>query len=273
MKLEQLYNYTKFDVKILQAAIEVFEQIVQELTGDVERRTDILNVSIGRKEWQYDDEDEFFAEYPNANGVHFYRTYVERNQSGSEWFELELNQYVLGTDIAVRAKRREQILKVTNVFDHCEDAYKYKTVPKGKDKPKDFTIFIGHGQNNVWKELKEHLREKQGYTVQAYESTARAGHAIRDILEGLLDTSALAFLVMSCDDEIEDDKFRARQNVIHETGLFQGKLGFAKAIVLVEDGVEGYSNLNGIQQIRFSKNNIKETFGEVVATIRREISN
>ena len=63
---------------------------------------------------------------------------------------------------------------------------------------------------------------------------------------------------------------RARQNVVHEAGLFQGRLGFAKAIILLEEGTEEFSNIHGLQQIRYSRGNIKETFGEVLATIRRE---
>jgi hypothetical protein len=31
-----------------------------------------------------------------------------------------------------------------------------------------------------------------------------------------------------------------------------------------------FSNLEGIQQIRFDRNNIRAAFGEVLATIRRE---
>ena len=45
---------------------------------------------------------------------------------------------------------------------------------------------------------------------------------------------------------------------------------FTRAIVLLEDGCEEFSNIHGIDQIRFEKKRIKETFGDVVATIRRE---
>ena len=58
--------------------------------------------------------------------------------------------------------------------------------------------------------------------------------------------------------------------MIHEAGLFQGKLGFARAIVLLEQDCNEFSNIAGLQQIRFAKGNIKEAFGEVLATIRRE---
>jgi predicted nucleotide-binding protein len=86
----------------------------------------------------------------------------------------------------------------------------------------------------------------------------------------MLSKSSFAILVLTGEDETSDGKFFARQNVIHETGLFQGRLGFRKAIALLEDGTEEFSNIHGIEQIRFSKGNIKETFGEVLATIKRE---
>ena len=76
---------------------------------------------------------------------------------------------------------------------------------------------------------------------------------------------------MTGEDLKEDGTITARPNVIHEVGLFQGKLGFSKAIVLLEKGTEEFSNLYGIQQIRFTKDNIKETFGEVLAIIKREL--
>ena len=69
-----------------------------------------------------------------------------------------------------------------------------------------------------------------------------------------------------------DGSWRARQNVIHEIGLFQGRLGFTKAIVLKEEGAEEFSNIAGVHQNRFSKGNIKETFGDVLAVLRREFA-
>ncbi len=75
---------------------------------------------------------------------------------------------------------------------------------------------------------------------------------------------------MTGEDTMEDGTIRARQNVIHEIGLFQGRLGFTKAVVLKEEGTEEFSNLYGVHQIRYSKGNIKETFGDVLAVLKRE---
>jgi predicted nucleotide-binding protein len=86
----------------------------------------------------------------------------------------------------------------------------------------------------------------------------------------MLSKSSIAFLVMTGEDETPEGGMRARQNVIHEIGLFQGRLGFPRGIVLLEEGTEEFSNIHGIEQIRFCPGNIKETFGDVLATLHRE---
>ena len=131
-------------------------------------------------------------------------------------------------------------------------------------------IFIGHGRTVDWRDLKDHLHEKHGIQVEAYETGSREGHAIRDILQDMLDRSTLAILVHTPEDELLNGTFNSRPNVIHETGLFQGKLGFSSAVVLLKDGTTEFSNLAGIQQIRYS--DIRQTFGDVLAWIRRETS-
>ena len=84
----------------------------------------------------------------------------------------------------------------------------------------------------------------------------------------MLKNSSFALLVLTREDETSGGCFRARQNVIHETGLFQGKLGFSRAVVVLEEGTESFSNISGIEQLRFAK--IQEIFGDVIATLKRE---
>ena len=63
---------------------------------------------------------------------------------------------------------------------------------------------------------------------------------------------------MTAEDATAEGDVRARQNVVHEIGLFQGRLGFTRGIVLFEEGAEEFSNINGIDQIRFKKDNIRD---------------
>jgi predicted nucleotide-binding protein len=79
-----------------------------------------------------------------------------------------------------------------------------------------------------------------------------------------------ACLILTGEDIYKDDLLHARENVIHEAGLFQGRLGFSRSIICKEDGVEEFSNIRAIDQVRFSKGGIKEIYGEIIAIIKRE---
>ncbi len=59
----------------------------------------------------------------------------------------------------------------------------------------------------------------------------------------------MAILVFTAEDETANGVKRARQNVIHEAGLFRSKLSSDQTIILREKGVEIPSNLAGIEYI------------------------
>jgi predicted nucleotide-binding protein len=80
-----------------------------------------------------------------------------------------------------------------------------------------------------WRDLKDHLQDLHGYEVIAYEVGVRAGLSIKEILEEMLTKSSFALLVLTGEDLDAEGRFHARENVIHELGLFQGGLGFRKA--------------------------------------------
>lgn len=89
-------------------------------------------------------------------------------------------------------------------------------------------------------------------------------------LAEMLDAAAIALLVMTAEDEMADGEMQARMNVIHEAGLFQGRLGFSKAILLVEEGCAEFSNVQGLGQIRFPKGKIAASFEEIRRVVERE---
>jgi predicted nucleotide-binding protein len=86
----------------------------------------------------------------------------------------------------------------------------------------------------------------------------------------MLSKANFAFIVMTAEDEHSDGSYHARENVVHEAGLFQGKLGFKKAILLLEDGCSEFSNIEGLVQIRFPKGNILAKSEEIRRVLERE---
>lgn len=131
-------------------------------------------------------------------------------------------------------------------------------------------VFIGHGHSLLWKELKDFIQDRLRLPWDEFNRVPIAGITNIARLSEMLDNAAIAFLVMTAEDEQADGNKRARMNVIHEAGLFQGRLGFTKAIVLLEDGCEEFSNIHGLGQIRFPGGNIKAAFEEIRQVLERE---
>lgn len=86
----------------------------------------------------------------------------------------------------------------------------------------------------------------------------------------MLDSAAFALLVMTAEDEHADKSRHARENVIHEVGLFQGRLGFRRAIVLLEEGCAEFSNIQGLNQIRFPSGKIMAVSEDIRRVLERE---
>lgn len=124
-------------------------------------------------------------------------------------------------------------------------------------------IFIGHGKSPVWRELKDFIQDRLGLEWDEFDRIPAAGMSITERLTDMLDNATFAFLILTAEDDQSDGSKQARMNVIHEAGLFQGKLGFDKAIILLEDDCTEFSNIHGLVQIRFAKDNISAKFEEL----------
>jgi len=131
-------------------------------------------------------------------------------------------------------------------------------------------VFIGHGQSTAWKDLKDFIQDRMHLPWDEFNRVPGAGFTNIARLSQMLDEAAIAFLIMTAEDEQADGKQYARQNVIHEAGLFQGRLGFERAILLLEDGCVEFSNIQGLGQIRFPKGNVSAVFEDIRRVLERE---
>ena len=122
----------------------------------------------------------------------------------------------------------------------------------------------------LWKDLKDFVQDRLKLPWDEFNRVPVAGFTNIARLSQMLDEAAIAFLIMTAEDEQKDGKIQARMNVIHEAGLFQGRLGFSKAIIVLEEGCEEFTNIKGLGQIRFPKGKIKAAFEEVRQVLERE---
>ena len=137
----------------------------------------------------------------------------------------------------------------------CRDCARHlgRTPIEGIKSSSGATIFVGHGRDNQWLELQSLLEKKLGLRVIHFNHEAVAGVSTKERLQQMVEAADFAFIVMTAEDELADGTISARDNVIHEVGLFQSALGFERAAAMLEDGCVEFSNIAGLGQIRFPK--------------------
>ena len=124
-------------------------------------------------------------------------------------------------------------------------------------------VFIGHdGQSHAWRAVKDYL-EMKGFEVEEFERTPVAGKQIKDRLEEMMEDAGWAVMIVTARDM---EPFST--NVIHEIGFAQGRLGWEKVIILLQEGCTVPSNLNGTVRLPFKDENIKSVFSDLEKNLR-----
>lgn len=112
-------------------------------------------------------------------------------------------------------------------------------------------IFVVHGHNEAVKEKVARVLEKLKLQPIILHEQPDGGKTIIEKFEANSDNVNFAVVLLTGDDEgksnnSSDYKLRARQNVIFEMGYFMGRLSRSHVFMLLEDGVEKPSDLDGI---------------------------
>ena len=171
-----------------------------------------------------------------------------------------------------------QIVKVDSQDIHSEVVKPAEELPNNTQQTRNNDnvnnenkrIFIGHGGSGIWKDLRDFILHTLELEYEEFDRVSAAGEFTGNRLEEMLDKSCMAFLIMTGEDEQPDGSLRARENVIHEIGFFQGRLGFKRAIILLEEGCQEFSNIRGIGQIRFPKGDIRTAIEDIFKVLKRE---
>lgn len=151
-----------------------------------------------------------------------------------------------------------------------EEQMKIHTNNKTNEVTNNHCEFIGHGRNKIWARVNSFLIDEMSIPTEYFERNSQTGKSVIAALESYLEKSTFAVIIMTAEDDTIDGEQRARQNVIHEIGLFQGRLGFEKVAILLQEGVEQFSNIAGLQYIPFSADNIEQTFYQLEKMLIRE---
>ena len=142
------------------------------------------------------------------------------------------------------------------------------TEVKKIEKNMNSRVFISHGHNELLKlKIKDFIQNQLRLEPLILSEMVNKGLTVVEKLEAASKLCNVAIVLLTKDDETKEGGMRARQNVIHEIGFFQGKYGRDKVILLCEYGVEIFSNISGILRIDFSVDH----FEEIYEDLRKEL--
>jgi predicted nucleotide-binding protein len=129
-------------------------------------------------------------------------------------------------------------------------------------------IFVSHGRASDWREVQTYLEKDIGVKTLELAQEPNLGRTILQKLEEESRRCCYAVIVMTGDDKMEGGEVRARENVLHEIGFFQGKFGLMNVCLLHEEGVNIPSNIHGLVYIPFPKNLVSASFGVMARELK-----
>lgn len=234
-RTEEFHNVF-FSESVLREAVEIVEKHI----GQVAQWRD-ADITEGMAQWAFDSETEFFAEYGSNLDSLSIRAEIFKD-GPSDYVDVSgplVSIYIYYSQtrwrIQVTARNRDDLLAPFAPFRKNLEQYRLPAPPPPPQPP--LKIFIGHGRSQHWRDLKDALQDHHGYQVETFETHPRAGYTIPEAIQSMAYGNALALMVVTAEDEQIDGSVRARENVVHEFGYFQGRLGNKRAILIMEDGV------------------------------------
>ena len=164
---------------------------------------------------------------------------------------------------------RAQMQQMAREIDHIFEirANSELSIPT-QEKISKRKVYISHGRAADWREVQAFIEKDIGIDTLELAQEPNQG---RTILTKLLETSDVcdsAVIVMTGDDQDAEGQARARENVIHEIGFFQGKYGPSCVCLLHEEGVSIPSNFQGLVYAPFPHGLVSASFGVLQRELR-----
>jgi predicted nucleotide-binding protein len=269
---EGIGNDNDFPAELLVTKEEARNLINERIEkgGDLRKKKIFSQEDLQKKKKEFEMWDSFNKDlleriFSNKRYSREYSEWIPSIMS-SDWRTTNEENEELNSEIEDQNNKLTSILERMVLIKEQKNYLKEKKEGK-KQKGK---IFLGHGHSNDWRDVADFIRDRLHLEYDEFNRESTAGLSNKERLENMLDQAVFSFLIMSAEDEHADQKMHARENVIHEIGLFQGRLGFNKAIILLENGCQEFSNIEGIGQIRYQKNLIKSSFEDIRKVLERE---
>lgn len=260
------FEWCKFSPETIRAAVDAADRFLKRPSQATQRKVS----HTSGETWIHDTDDEFFADYrkPSATAAAYYRGGIQITFFTERWTPSGQRP---SSPVTVSLPERAQ---VEEVFELLEQGRASSLVtPPPVPPPPSPVVFIGHGGDPQWRDLRDQLHHKHRIDTVAFEGDPHLGEYTASVILGMIRSSNCAILIHTAEDQMADGSWQARQNVVNETGIAADRHGLARTIILRETApneCQRFSNFDGLTEARFERGNISAAYGDILATLNRE---
>ena len=159
---------------------------------------------------------------------------------------------------------RRQMGQAKGIIQSAVDALTEKIAESEEETAQSFDpkkVFIVHGHNETVKQTVARVLESIGLTPIVLAEQPDKGRTVIEKFENEGNDVGFAVVLLTADDKGRKNyarkmQDRARQNVVFEMGYFMALLGRERVMLLLQDGVEKPSDLNGVVYTALDKDGV-----------------
>jgi len=129
-------------------------------------------------------------------------------------------------------------------------------------------VFMSHGHSDDWECVQRYIRDDLGIECIEFNQVASKSRTTIQHLHEVAAECSFAIILMTGDDAVGGGEYRARENVVHEIGYFQGRYDLDRVCILHERGTTLPSNIYGITTIGYAAGQVEKTFAKLTMELR-----
>lgn len=138
-------------------------------------------------------------------------------------------------------------------------------------KPGGPGIALGHGKSALWRSFHEQIVADFPIPCHGFQQVPLPGLGTMAAMLEVLPRARFAILMLTCEDAAAEGELAAALNVVRLAGLFQGRLGFSKVLLLMEDGATVLPGVNDLPRLVFPVGNPSAIWPEARAILENEL--
>jgi sugar/nucleoside kinase (ribokinase family) len=131
-------------------------------------------------------------------------------------------------------------------------------------------VFIVHDESPHLQTVKEFLTHACRLPVYELSSLRLNGANVTESMREHVARCSFAVCLLSTRKTMVGKQAQTDQNIVYQAGLFQGRYGFGRVALLVEEGCDTFSNIAGLIRMDFPYGQVDSTFIELERMLKRE---